>query len=200
LRKRFAVDRHELTNKLRDTLQKFEAGLVNDALGKLSTEIEKNQHLQDALESKRMLLHRLSLIFTDGVDKCEGSIRQLLELADSEDAQKILTAIVQDVVVLRRSYGDMMAQGRSPLKRMAGKLDEDILNLSASKRLPPKRRGLSGSWRDDKEFGESMELRKKGAIERRNQGEVADEPLKRMAERARERDYDQLQQRVRIGA
>ena len=194
LRKRFAVDRHELTHKLRDTLQKFEAGLVNDALNKLSVEIEKNQHLQDILESKRMLVHRLSLIFTDGVDKCEGSIRQLLELADSEDAQKLLSGIVQDVVFLRRSYGDMMAQGRSPIKR-AIKIDDENLNLS-SHRLP-KRRGLSGSWRDEREVSESVEIRKKGAIEHRRVSEAADEPLKRMAERTRERDQEQLQQKVR---
>jgi len=193
LRKRFAVDRHELTHKLRDTLQKFEAGLVNDALSKLSTEIEKNQHLQDVLESKRMLIHRLSLIFTDGVDKCEGSIRQLLELADSEDAQQLLSGVIQDVVFLRRSYGDMMAQGRSPIKR-AIKIDDENLNMS-SHRLP-KRRGLSGTWKDEREISESSEMRKKGSIEHRRVAE-ADEPLKRMAERTRERDQEQLQQKVR---
>ena len=117
LKKKLAIDRRELTNKLKVTLQKFESSLANDVFVRLSDEIERNQALQDIIENKNFLIHRLCLLFNEGFDKHEAAIQQLCQLADSQDANRILKNILNDFAGFYRNFNEAAAaQNRSPPK------------------------------------------------------------------------------------
>ena len=116
LKKRLAIDRRELTNKLKLTLQKFETSLANDVFVRLSEEIERNQALQDIIEAKNFLIHKLGLLFTEGYDKHEACIQQLCQLADSEDANRILNNVLNDFRNFYRTFNEAVIQNRSPSK------------------------------------------------------------------------------------
>lgn len=166
LRKKLANDRNDLTSQLRLTLQKFDSTVANDALERLSEEISKNQDLQDIIESKNLLIHRLNMLFSEGIEKCDISVRHLFQLADSEDAQRIVEAILDNTRAFRRTFADANAQYKSPKKRI--RIEDDDLRQDSVQEKLSKSRSRSALKSNLKESRVSPErsplMSKKGSV------------------------------------
>lgn len=107
IRDRLLRDQGDLTRKLRQSMLSLEKQQTNDAFVKLNQEIEKSQDLLAKLESRDHLIHRLSLLISEGLDRTVNSLAQLLKLADSSEAQTFLNFIASEISHLKNKFGEL---------------------------------------------------------------------------------------------
>lgn len=106
-REKLIRDQGELTNKLRQSLAVIQKNHREDIFLKLNSEIEKNQELQEKLEAKDHLLHRLNLTLNECLDRAAHSITELIKLADSPEAQSLLSLVINEIALLKDRFFEL---------------------------------------------------------------------------------------------
>lgn len=106
-RDKLVRDQSELTHKLRHSLAVIQKNHREDIFSKLNAEIERSQELQEKLDGKDHLAHRLNFMLNEGVDRAVQSLTQLIKLADSAEAQSHLSFIVNEIAQLKDRFYEL---------------------------------------------------------------------------------------------
>lgn len=125
-RDRLFRDQGDLTRKLRLSISSLEKQQVDDAFSKLNAEIERNQELQAKLESRDHLLHRISLVVNEALDRIVTSLSQLVKLADSSEAQSYLNFIATEVAQLSAKSQELTAAPVKDSTKHLGEVKEEF--------------------------------------------------------------------------
>jgi len=107
-------DQSELKTKLKSTLQNLEVNQTNEVYSKLYQEIEKNQELQEQIKAKDLVIKRLNLIFSEGIERSIRSIEQLVKLADSDEAQGLLEFVLDEVGTIKKKLKEIVDINKGP--------------------------------------------------------------------------------------
>jgi len=105
-------DQSEISSKLKSALQSFEKKQNDEAMTQLAKEIEKNQELQLKIEAKNLIVYRLNLIYTEGIERSTTYLQQLVRLADSEDAQRLLSFVLNEIANIKLRFKDIVGNSK----------------------------------------------------------------------------------------
>ena len=106
-------DQSDLKTKLKSTLQNLESYQTSEIYQKLYQEIDRNVELQEIIDSKDAAIHRLNLIFAEGIERSIRSLEQLAKLADSEEAQGLLASVLGEISVIKKKLKDIVDTNKS---------------------------------------------------------------------------------------
>lgn len=101
-------DQSDLKTKLKSTLQNLESYQTSEIYQKLYQEIDRNVELQEMIDSRDAAIHRLNLIFAEGIERSVRSLEQLAKLADSEEAQGLLAAVLGEISVIKKKLKEIV--------------------------------------------------------------------------------------------
>ena len=112
----------DIAANLKSTIANIDKFQTKDNLSLLTDEMNKNQDLQFKLESKNTLIHKLNLLFNEGLERVKCPIDNLIKLADSGEAQALLVFILNELKGIKASSNDCL----NALNKDNNKLPEEV--------------------------------------------------------------------------
>lgn len=106
-------DQSDIKTQLRSTLQHLESYQANEIYSKLLLEIERNQELQDQIETKNVAIYRQHLVYNEGIERSTRSLEQLVKLADSEEAQGLLEFVLDEIAIVKTKLREIVEANKT---------------------------------------------------------------------------------------
>lgn len=128
---RLIRDQTDIQEKLKNAVLLLEKKHASETMSQLEKEIERNQELQEKIEAKNLIIHRLHLIFNEGIERANSSLDQLIKLADSTDAHRLVSYVVNEINMMRNKFKETIGMNKDTtleLKSVLRTLGHEIDN------------------------------------------------------------------------